>query len=293
MKAIETIDNILNNSKYLKLYPFKFCLVGENKVPFTWKNEPCHPNNKDDFVDIELLLNNDNINDYLGVGISIQASNISAIDFDHCFSKPFDIESIDERGKSLIELFKNHAYIEFSFSGTGIRILFNSKKINDYDYIYYTKNTFNHIEYYDPWGSNRYVTITGKTIFDYPIKIIDNDILMKFLNSYMKRKIKNTDNTNLDDEEDINILKNKLNFLILTNSKFQDYWFKKAPGKGYDESESDYYIIHFIYDNITHNRQLIITFFESSPYFKSKDYYHLNKWKRNNYCYLDKMLKFF
>ena len=77
--------------------------------------------NDEDFVDIFELTNAENLAEYAGLGISIKASNITAIDVDHCFSEPFVFETIDERGKDIFEMFKSFSarsvYYEMEFRG--------------------------------------------------------------------------------------------------------------------------------------------------------------------------------
>ena len=66
------------------------------------------------------------------------------------------------------------------------------------------------IEYYYPEGSNRYVTITGKTIFNYNLKNKDehkiDDVLHTFLESYMKRRYVLAKHNNIVDDKSIDEL---------------------------------------------------------------------------------------
>ena len=128
MNALDTLFNIVNNDNILK-YDFKYCLVDDNKHPFKANGDFVKPNCDNDFCSIIDLtnLNQDILQSYKGIGISIHASNICAIDIDHCVSNAFDVNSINALALNIINLFKNFAYIEFSFSGTGLRILFKDK----------------------------------------------------------------------------------------------------------------------------------------------------------------------
>ena len=87
-------------------------------------------------------------------------------------------------------------------------------------------------------------------------------------------------------KKSINIY-NKLRYEYLKNPIFQDLWFSIAPGSGKDESERDFQIISYIYEHITKNKTEVKEMFESSPYFKSKDAKHINKWNYDNYRYFD------
>ena len=287
MDALDFLLNIANNNN-LTNYDFKYCLVNEKKIPYTLSGDIARPNKIEDFKSLnEFLKYIDDIDKYAGIGISIQGSNISAIDVDHCFSKPFDIESGDERAIDIISIFKNN-YIEFSFSGTGLRIFFISPKniLSDYTQKYYIKNSKNNIEYYNPINSFRYVTITGKTILDNPIQEIDENSFNDFLEKYMKRlNFLTISKKELTERTDIEILKKKLRTQLLINASFQNVWFSKAPGSNSNESELDYYLLKTLFDNVTTNKEDLKELFESSPYFQSKDFKHKSKWEYNDYRY--------
>ena len=186
MNALDTINNIINNT-YLPLADLKYCLVNKNKIPFKINGENAKPNDINDFVAIDALLNCNNLEDYSGVGISIQGSNISAIDVDKCFEIPFDINSADDRALDIIQRFFDYAYIEFSFSGKGLRILFKQEIIENYSKTFYIKNESNGVEFYQPSQSYRYVTITGRVINNKEINTNKDfsHIILKFLNDYM------------------------------------------------------------------------------------------------------------
>lgn len=287
MNALDIINNIINNKNLFKA-SFKYCLVDANKHPFKRDNTLASPNNVNDFCDIDELLEDEEIEKYKGLGISIQASNISSIDVDHCFKNAFDKDSADNRAKDIINRFKNYAYIEFSFSGTGLRLFFKSNLINDYDSIYYIKNSNYNIEFYQNSTSYRYVTITGRTIVDNEIKLIPSFVLMSFLNFYMKRKVVKKDISSLSlikDDTSIDELYKKVKYLYFKDNSFQNLWFDDAPGSGKNESERDYHLVAYLYDNVTKDEDKIKELFEKSNFFKTKDYKHIIKWQKNNCSY--------
>lgn len=261
----------------------RFCLVNSQKVPYRIDGTRAKPNCIEDFVSFEDLLNSD-LNSYAGIGISIQGSNICAIDVDHCFSEPNNLSSGDDRAKDILDLFRNE-YCEYSFSGTGLRILFRQPLIEKYSDTYYIKNNKNGIEFYQPAESFRYVTLTGNFIYDNPIEKKENVITNVFLNRYMLRPLIPVKNKLPTETKSFDQLQLLLKRLIYQNSKFQDIWFSKAPGSGKDESERDYFLILTIYEKVTSDKALIKTFFEQSPFFKSKDYHHVYKWNAQNYRY--------
>lgn len=285
MNALDVLLNISNNSNLIN-YPFKYCLVDNNKIPYTYKKTICRPNNIEDFCSFDTLITISDLDKYKGVGVSIQGSNVCAIDIDHCFEKPFDISTLSPIIQPIIDLLKNECYIEFSFSGTGLRIFFLTDiTINNYQNDYYIKNSKKGIEFYTPYFSYRYVTITGKYIFNNPIKILNINKIYEFLNNYMIREKKphvvkiNKDNKRL--EECLRDIKK----LYFKNADFQDLWFGKAPGSNKNESELDYKLICYLYENITSNIETIKDLFLNSPYYKSKDYKHISKFTKNNYNY--------
>ncbi len=287
MSALDTVIKIGENDNLIQ-FDFKYCLVNESKIPFKLDGSCARINKIEDFVDFinVLSLPLEVLERYSGLGISIQGSKIVAIDVDKCFSIPFDLSSGDERAKDIIELFKDY-YIEFSFSGKGLRILFLGDLPNNYKDNYYIKNEKTKCEFYHFLNNSyRYVTITGNTICNNKIKTVKIEILEKFLNKYMlkKQNFKNELKRASNEKKDYSkILKVKL----LLDYNFQEVWFSKAPGSNSNESELDFYLIKYIVENITSDKETVKEIFESSPYFKSKDSNHIHKWEYNNYRYFN------
>lgn len=286
MTALETMENILSRPNLMSA-GLKYCLLNKAKIPLKIDGTNVSPNKVEDFVDFNVLCI-DNLSDYAGIGVSIQASNICAIDVDHCFKSPFVLSSGDSRAENVLNIFKNSAYCEFSFSGTGLRILFRHPVIENYAKMYYIKNSKNEMEFYQPGKSYRYVTLTGRSIYDNELNSCEDSILYEFLDKYMvrPRKLEIERNLSLQAEtRDINQLKEVVKYHYLTNPLFQDIWFSKAPGSGKDESERDYFLISYMYTNVTKDKALLKELFESSPFFKSKDWKHRNKWEYNDFRY--------
>lgn len=278
--SLRSIYRILDTD--LINHKLKWCFVGDRKIPFQYNGEILHLNNFDEFVDIELLAKSEKINSFLGVGISVNASNITAIDIDKCFSIPFNIESGDERIYKILDLFKDY-YCEFSFSGTGIRILLKTEIEKDFKNDYYIKNSKNGIEVYLPQYSKRYVTITGRYLFNNKIKNAPNSLMTLFLDLYMKREKKEVNELSeeiLDEKE----IKRRLKKLFIKNSRFLEVWTSKAPGSGKNESELDYYLLINLLENVTSNPLIVKQIFETSDYYLSKDKKHRKKWDETNYA---------
>lgn len=268
-------------------FPLQFCLVAKDKKPFKVDGTLAKPNCVDDFVNFEKLLECDKLNDFAGIGISIQASKICAIDIDHCFSEAFNKDTIDERGKEIFDLFSRETYCEFSFSGMGMRILFTTNQIENYSDLYYTKNEKFSVEFYRPEGSARYVTITGKSLSNNSISHVDIGIVLKFLNRYMIKPARKVIKSKvIEEEKSFEECKRQVIQLYYNNHRFQDLWFAQAPGSGKNESEIDFEILCFLYECITTDYDNLKSLFELSPYFKSKDFKHKQKWEGQDNRYL-------
>lgn len=288
MDAIDVLTNI-SNTKLINASNLRYCLVGSDKVPYTVSGSNAKPNDPNDFVSFEELLEAEDLSKYAGVGISIKASNVCAIDVDHCFETKFDFNSIDDRGKYIYEKFKDLAYIEFSFSGNGMRVIFVQDAIENYNDMYYIKNSNTNIEYYQPSGSARYVTVTGKVIANNDLKS-DTDfrnVIIEFLDKYMQRpkinRPKPTLNT-LNEGKTLEQLMIVVRTWLLRDYNFQKLWFDRREwliGKNYKgtgESEHDFALLQYIYTNITQDREMCKNIFEQSKYFKTKDAKHVQKW---------------
>ena len=292
MSAFDTLLSIADRQNLVKL-DLRLCLVDAAKIPYRIDGDCAKTNTLTDFstLDEVLALDPRVLEKYKGIGCSIQASGISAIDVDHCFSVPFDLSSGDQRAVDICKIFLEDGYIEFSFSGTGLRILLPNYHIDSSEF--YTKNSKQKIEFYQPSGSFRYVTITGQTICDNQVTATDQgrQHLISFLNQYMLKPTKTTRTVEIDqtDAFDIDSLMVDVKRLYYQNPQFQDLWFGKAPGSGRDESERDFKLVGMLFDYITTNKQAIKHLFESSPYFQTKDFRHIQKWNRNDFWYYNYM----
>lgn len=285
MTALDIIKAIESNDFLSKADFLRYCFVNDKKVPFrNTGSESARPNIISDFVplnQLDLL----SASNFAGLGISIQASGVCAIDIDHCFKRPFDLSTADGRAQDTINIFGDATYIEFSFSGTGMRVLFRAAPIQNYESIYYIKNSKTQCEYYYPQGSNRYVTLTAKTIIYSNINFIPEAMLKVFLDTYMLRPKRTVSNTNL--KPITGDVDNLILHFLRTNKSFQDNWFDKAPGSGSNESERDFFLLKFIFENISNDREKAREIFEMSPFFKSKDRKHIYKWERSDHRYFN------
>ena len=130
----------------------------------------------------------DEVNDvYLGGyvdGFGIAVTNgFSAIDIDHCISED---GCLSDAAVEICTTMKSYA--EKSPSGSGLRIIFKTPDFTYDKEKYYIKNPNNGIEIYTEGATNRFVTITGNTIYGYPI-IENSEALQYILNKYMLRPV--------------------------------------------------------------------------------------------------------
>ena len=287
MNALDCIERIANTS--LAKANLQFCLIDENKLPYQITGLPARSNDDSTFVDFDKLLTCSKIDKYRAVGISVQASKICAVDIDHCLSVENDFSTMSDVAKDIVDMFKDFGYIEASFSGLGIRILFRQPCIPDYKTLYYLKNSKIHVEYYQYDQPGRYVSLTGNTFIDNDVNVKDDhtDVIVKFLDKYMKRpfQLNLTTSTNVVDDRPIEKMMSLVKYCYMTNSSFQSLWFDKAPGHGSNESERDYRLVAELYENVTKDPNKILELFKKSKFYLSKDREHQYKFNRENNKY--------
>ena len=286
MTALECIERVADTS--LPRAKLKFCLIDKNKLPFQINGKPAKSNDSSTFVNFEELLQCDDIDKYSGIGISVQASEICAVDIDHCLEKQNDFSTMSNLAKEIVEMFKDFAYIEASFSGFGIRILTRQQCMPDYKKQYYLKNSKIHLEYYQYDQAGRYVSLTGNYLIDNNIDDYSHfDVIEEFLDKYMRRPhilVENNSNVETDTrsiDELMKIVKRKYRRDVL----FQNLWFDKAPGHNSNESERDYKLIATLYEDVTHDPNMILELFKKSKFYQTKDKFHIYKFTRENHKY--------
>ena len=229
------------------------------------------------------------------------------IDIDHCVN---DDGIISDTASRIMDMFDG-AYMELSPSGTGVHIIFHTFTKYQKGYQkYFTKmnaeacktNGFSDIgglEFYQGFVDSRYLTLTGNCIS--PGKDNDHTFgkekIEKFLETYMFKPQPTAPVTppvefDSSDDEDKAWIK-----WALQKRKPQDLmadWTKTASGSGGTESEDDLRFCQDLAFWCNKNKEVMRAIFEASPYFKSKDQDHLDKWNnredyRNQYC-LDKAI---
>ena len=161
------------------------------KVPYDLKTgKRAESNNPETFRPYCYVEEQEYTGDYNGFGVRVD-NGYCAIDIDKCI---VDGEMSDLAVDLCTTL---NSYTELSPSKSGIRIICKAD-IPQYDrQRYYIKNDKLGLEIYATGASNRFVTITGNTLYPYPVREATADIL-KILDRYMLRKAKTT---KLSDDE--------------------------------------------------------------------------------------------
>lgn len=266
-------NNIPNDLKSNGL----FC-KHQNKIPLA------KPNDKNTFTTYYNVIKSLKQNEGLGIGIF---DKLCGVDIDHCIND----NVINDVAKDIINTLQS--YTEQSYSGTGVHVLFYvdiEEQQRDKEK-YYIKNDKLDIEFYFGNLDNRYLTITGNRINDYDIKTIPFSIIVELLNKYMKRPQQNSE-SKADAQPHIDIVVNdKMNdkeFLQIGLSK--DIELKKLcndVAHTYNDNESESSQDIKLFNKLAYwcncNRDLMIQAFEGTPYFKTKDKKHLDKWARADY----------
>lgn len=117
--------------------------------------------------------------EYDGMGILVR-DGIAAVDIDHCVEDG----ALSDLAREIID--RVNSYTEYSPSKTGLRIFFHTEATYDKQK-YYIKNPQNGVELYVSGMTNRFVTITGNTLVNAPVRELSEDELLSFVKAYMKK----------------------------------------------------------------------------------------------------------
>ena len=241
------------------------------KVPYNPKTgERAETNNPATFASFELADERYITEDYDGVGIRV-SNGFSAVDIDHCVENGV----LSDLAMSIIS--KLQSYTEYSPSKTGVRIIFKVADGYQYDAdTYYLKNPNNGVEVYVCGATNRFVTITGNTVYGYPVRDVTNEI-QPVLDEYMTRPVKwrqpsalaaDTQPTNLSDEQII--------FKASANSKFRALFGGDTSEHHNDHSSADLALCNILAFWTGKNPDAIDRIFRQSGLYR-------DKWLRDDY----------
>ena len=154
------------------------------KIPYNPSTgERAESNNPDTFSTFDIADEAYMTDDYNGVGIRV-SNGFSAVDIDHCVENGV----LSEFAMSIIDALQS--YTEYSPSKSGVRIIFKTPGYQYDSETYYLKNPHNGCEIYVSGATNRFVTITGNTVYDYPVREVTGELLKPILDQYMRRPVK-------------------------------------------------------------------------------------------------------
>ena len=155
----------------------------KTKVPYNPRTgeraETNHPETFSSFIlaDEEYQTNGE----YDGVGIRV-SNGFSAIDIDKCI---VDGE-LSDVAKDICETL--NSYTELSPSKKGLRIIIKGDNLAYDRTKYYLRNDAYGVEFYVSGMTNRFMTITGNTVLNMPIREFSQSALAEFLDKYMRKK---------------------------------------------------------------------------------------------------------
>lgn len=274
-----------NNLPEWLIKPPIFCTHKDKKPTHGTK-----PGQLDTFFSFEDALKNleDDSEQRLGIGIF---GALCGIDIDKCIDEDGNMA---QTAKDIINMFPE-AYIEYSFSGNGLHLLFLSKEQHKDEDTYYCKPSQKYlksigitdvkgIEFYQGMTDHRYFTVTGKVFKQQETQqAVEGDVILSFLEKYMKRPpmaavpVEVTELDSSDDED-----KAWARFGYKTDEAFRNFYDTTlAPSgtkSGEDESAMDLGFLCILAKWCNRNPKVMEYIFEKSPYFLSKDGKHLNKW---------------
>lgn len=206
-----------------------------------------------------------------GIGIPI-SGGYSAIDIDHCINDGFLSDAATDICTTM------RSYAEKSPSGTGVRIIFKASGLKYDKEKYYIKNPNNGIEIYTDGTTNRFVTMTGNTIYGYPV-VDGTEALQTILDKYMLRpapttkKSKSAEHSNAAVTElpDDDIITKALN-----NSTFAALFRGDMSAYNNDHSSADLALCNMLAFWTGKDAKRIDTLFRKSQLYREK-------WERDDY----------
>lgn len=148
--------------------------------------------------------------EYNGLGIRV-SNGYSAVDIDHCVSDG----RLSDLAREICDYM--NSYTELSPSKTGLRIIIKGDISYDKSK-YYLKNPNNGVELYVSGMTNRFMTITGNTLMDLPVRQMTGEDLTNFLEKHMRRR-----NGKVTDDQVIEKASRNDKFRALFNGEISAY----------------------------------------------------------------------
>ena len=165
-----------------------------------------------------------------GMGILIY-NGYCAIDIDHCITDG----SLSDAAIDICTTMQSYA--EKSPSGEGLRIIFKSSNFVFDKEKYYIKNSNNGVEIYMDGVTNRFVTITGNTVYGYPV--IENDeALQQILDKYMLYPVKEI-KTKQEPQAKVDLPEDQILSTAMKNYNFSSLFSGDMSAYNNDHSSAD------------------------------------------------------
>lgn len=234
------------------------------KVPYNpVTGERAETNNPDTFKEFQVAEETFKIDgEYDGIGMLV-SNGFSAIDIDHCIENG----ELSDLAKDICQ--KIGSYTEKSPSGTGLRIIIRGEDLSYDKNKYYLKNPSNGVEFYISGMTNRFMTITGNTLFNLPIRRMNSNGISEFLNQYMRRQKKSADDMAALTDEQIIEKASK-------NAKFDSLFRGDTTAYNNDHSSADLALCNILAFWTNKNAAQIDRIFRRSGLYRSK-------WDRDDY----------
>ena len=241
------------------------------KVPYNPNTgERAETNNPATFGSFDIADERYMTEDYDGVGIRV-SNGFSAVDIDHCV----DGGVLSDLAMSIINTLKS--YTEYSPSKTGVRIIFKAPGYQYDSETYYLKNPHNGCEVYVCGATNRFVTITGNTAYDYPVREITADILKPVLEQYMLRPVKQRSlSAPTVDVPALTLSDEQIIMKASANAKFRALFSGDKTDYNDDHSSADLALCNILAFWTGKNHDAIDRIFRKSGLFR-------DKWLRDDY----------
>ena len=242
------------------------------KVPYNPNTgERAETNNPSTFGSFDLADERYMTEDYDGVGIRV-SNGFSAVDIDHCVENGV----LSDLATTIID--KLESYTEYSPSKTGVRIIFKTRPDYQYDSeTYYLKNPHNGCEVYVCGATNRFVTITGNTVYDYPVRDVTDD-LKSVLDEFMVRPVKRPASASATpaDTLPLDLSDEQILLKAAANGKFRSLFEGDMTDYNDDHSSADLALCNMLAFWTAKNPDRIDRIFRKSALFR-------DKWLRDDY----------
>lgn len=242
------------------------------KVPYNPNTgERAETNNPSTFGSFDLADERYMTEDYDGVGIRV-SNGFSAVDIDHCVENGV----LSDLATTIID--RLESYTEYSPSKTGVRIIFKTRPDYQYDSeTYYLKNPNNGCEVYVCGATNRFVTITGNTVYDYPVRDV-TDELKSVLDEFMVRPVKRPASASATPADilPLDLSDEQILLKAAANGKFRSLFEGDMTDYNDDHSSADLALCNMLAFWTRKNPEAIDRIFRKSALFR-------DKWLRDDY----------